>query len=215
MECFKNFLENVFLWRSLEKFLWRPWRSPEKFLWRPFFFWRALALVFLVLGLGLEHFCPWPRECLSSERLSLALASDFFLCPWPRALCPQLHLWLLLVSLLDVQHWKGQCEAPIVCAGGSSVRRIFERGGGQKIQKISEECRPEWNFSSPKPSSFFCPKLGEDQKKKSSLKFSPVFGPKLHEGQKKIFAHRFCAQTLCPSYKKGGGNAAILHTILC
>ena len=32
----------------------------------------------LVLGLGLEHSCPWPRECLSSERLSLALASDFF-----------------------------------------------------------------------------------------------------------------------------------------
>ena len=41
-----------------------------------FFFWRALALVSLVLGLGLEHSCPWPRECLSSERLSLA--SDFF-----------------------------------------------------------------------------------------------------------------------------------------
>ena len=43
-----------------------------------FFFWRALALVSLVLGLGLEHSYPWPRECLSSERLSLALASDFF-----------------------------------------------------------------------------------------------------------------------------------------
>ena len=43
-----------------------------------FFFWRALAHVSLVLGLGLEHSCPWPRECLSSERLSLALASDFF-----------------------------------------------------------------------------------------------------------------------------------------
>ena len=42
-----------------------------------FFFWRALALVSLVLGLGLEHSC-WSRECLSSERLSLALASDFF-----------------------------------------------------------------------------------------------------------------------------------------
>ena len=43
---------------------------------KTFFFWRALALVSLVLGLGLEHSCPWPRECLSSERLSLAL--DFF-----------------------------------------------------------------------------------------------------------------------------------------
>ena len=40
-----------------------------------FFFWRALALVSLVLGLGLEHSCPWPREVLS---LALALASDFF-----------------------------------------------------------------------------------------------------------------------------------------
>ena len=49
----------------------------------------------LVLGLGLERSCPWPREVLSSKRLSLALASDFFLCPWPwpRALCPRLHLW--------------------------------------------------------------------------------------------------------------------------
>ena len=45
---------------------------------KTFFFWRALALVSLVLGL--EHSCPWPRECLSSETLSLALAlvSDFF-----------------------------------------------------------------------------------------------------------------------------------------
>ena len=68
----KNFCEDLFFfffWRSLEKFMWRPFFCF-------FFFWRALALVSLVLGLGLEHFCPWPRECLSSERLSLAL--DFF-----------------------------------------------------------------------------------------------------------------------------------------
>ena len=70
MKRLKNFLENVFLWRSLEKFLRRPFFF--------FFFWRALAPVSLVLGLGLEHSYPWPRECLSSERLSLALASDFF-----------------------------------------------------------------------------------------------------------------------------------------
>ena len=37
-----------------------------------------MRFVSLVLGLGLEHSCPWPRECLSSERLSLAFASDFF-----------------------------------------------------------------------------------------------------------------------------------------
>ena len=57
-----------------------------------------------VLGLGLELSFPWPREGLSSERLSLALASDFFyalglglgffLCPWPCALCPRLHICL-------------------------------------------------------------------------------------------------------------------------
>ena len=41
-----------------------------------FFFWKTLAAVSLVLGL--EHSCPWPREGLSSKRLSLALASDFF-----------------------------------------------------------------------------------------------------------------------------------------
>ena len=65
----KNFCEDLF-------FFFFSWRSPEKFLWRPFFFWRALALVSLVLGLGLEHSCPWPREVLSSERLSLALGSS-------------------------------------------------------------------------------------------------------------------------------------------
>ena len=41
-----------------------------------FFFGEHLRFVSSVLGLGLEHSCPWPRECLSSERLSLA--SDFF-----------------------------------------------------------------------------------------------------------------------------------------
>ena len=65
-----------------------------------FFFWRALALVSLVLGLGLEHSCPWPRAFPSlASRVSvlgkavLGLGLGFFLCPWPRALCPQLHLW--------------------------------------------------------------------------------------------------------------------------
>ena len=96
----KNFCEGLFF------FL----RSPEKFcddLSLFFlFFWRALALVSLVLGLGLEHSCPWPRECLSSERLSLALASDFFLCPWPwpRALCPRLHLCELSSTVIYRKH---------------------------------------------------------------------------------------------------------------
>ena len=67
------------------------------------FFLRTLTAASLVLGL--EHSCPWPREGRSSERLSLTLASaffvslasrgsvlgkallhlglGFFLCPWP------------------------------------------------------------------------------------------------------------------------------------
>ena len=35
-----------------------------------------LCPVSLILGFGLEHFCPWSREVLPSERLFLA--SDFF-----------------------------------------------------------------------------------------------------------------------------------------
>ena len=38
------------------------------------FFGDQIGIVSLVLGL--EHFCPWPREGLSSE--GLPLASDFF-----------------------------------------------------------------------------------------------------------------------------------------
>ena len=75
MERLKNFLENVFLWRS-----------PEKILWRPFFFWRALALVSLVLGLGLEHSCPWPREVCPREG-----------CPWP---WPRIFFCVLVLGLV-------------------------------------------------------------------------------------------------------------------
>ena len=75
-DCVKNFCEDLF-------------DRPKNFCEDLFFFWRALSLESLVLGLGLEHSFPWPRECLSSERLSL---SSDFLCPWPRALCPRLHL---------------------------------------------------------------------------------------------------------------------------
>ena len=48
------------------KILGRPmnWRSPEK-IFEDLFFWRTLAAVSLVLGLGLEHSCPWPRAFLS------------------------------------------------------------------------------------------------------------------------------------------------------
>ena len=59
------------------------WRTPEilqkmcnYFARRPFFFVKHLRVLSLVLGLGLEHSCPWPREGLSSE--SQSLASDLF-----------------------------------------------------------------------------------------------------------------------------------------
>ena len=48
------------------------------FFARRSFFGKHLRVVSLVLGLGLEHSCPWPREGRSSESRSLALASDFF-----------------------------------------------------------------------------------------------------------------------------------------
>ena len=48
-------------------------RSPEKKFWRLFF--RTLASVFLVLGLGLERVCPWPWP--RNFFVSLALASSF------------------------------------------------------------------------------------------------------------------------------------------
>ena len=75
------FFELLKFWKALENFYGK--RFFVEIAWKIFvktffFFWRALALVSLVLGLGLEHSCPWSRECLSSERLSLALASDFF-----------------------------------------------------------------------------------------------------------------------------------------
>ena len=64
----KNFCEDLFF------FFFFFGDRLKNFCEDLFFFWRALALCVL----GLEHSCPWPRECLSSERLSLALASDFF-----------------------------------------------------------------------------------------------------------------------------------------
>ena len=74
MERLKNFLESVF---SFFFFGDRLKNFCEDLF---FFFGEHLRFVSLVLGVGLEHSCPWPRECLSSERLSLALAlaSDFF-----------------------------------------------------------------------------------------------------------------------------------------
>ena len=69
----KNFCEDIFFLDSSCASVLGPWPWPRAFL-------SLASRVFVLgkagLGLGLEHSCPWPQRCLSSERL--ALASDFF-----------------------------------------------------------------------------------------------------------------------------------------
>ena len=79
-------LENSWIFRKIYELLKRtPFFFRERLnipeSWRIFgaktlFFGDQIGIVSLVLDLGLEHFCPWPREGLSSE--GLPLASDFF-----------------------------------------------------------------------------------------------------------------------------------------
>ena len=102
----------------------------------------------------------------------------------------------------------------------NSVRRILKRGvGGQKLRKISEKQRTESEIVPPEISRIFCPKLGEQQKKRSSLKFGPVFRPKTDEVsslEETLKKYPLCDQTLCSTCKGGGGcHASILLTFLC
>ena len=76
MERLKNFLENVFLWRS-----------PEKFLGRPFFFFLESTCA-CVLGPW-----PWPRAVLGLERVCPRKG-----CPWPR---PRIFFVSLASSLVS------------------------------------------------------------------------------------------------------------------
>ena len=98
------FFELLKFCRSPEKNFWRPffgdrlkkifkdlfifWKTPQN-LFEDLFFWRALALAFLILGLGVEHsypslerVCPW-KGCLW---------------PWPRTFFVFLALAWSLVS---------------------------------------------------------------------------------------------------------------------
>ena len=100
------FFSCFFFGKHLKKFLRIFfWSSPKIFLKNFYFiylfilffiFWRTVALESLLLGLGLERFCPWPRKGLSSEELSLALTLDFF-CIYG---CCSRHMSLVLTSSL-------------------------------------------------------------------------------------------------------------------
>ena len=61
----------------------------RKKIFEDLFFWRTLASVSLVLGLGLERVCPWPRNFF----VSLALASSLL------SSTPPLALQLMFCSL--------------------------------------------------------------------------------------------------------------------
>ena len=72
--------EKNFFWRSLspEKIFCRPFcfEIARKKILKTFFFCRTLASVSLVLGLGLERVCPWPRNFFTSLALVSSLVSS-------------------------------------------------------------------------------------------------------------------------------------------
>ena len=107
--------QNFFFWKFLmtslnvicglglsqSKILGTPmnWRSPEKLFWKPFFENTCAC----VLGPWL-----WPRASLSLAsrgpvlgKAVLGLGLGFFLCPWPQALYPRLHLWYVLLLIIN------------------------------------------------------------------------------------------------------------------
>ena len=105
-----------------------------------FLLWRTLAPVSLVLGL--EHSCPWPREVLSSERLSLA--SDFFVSlalasslvsSTPPLLCTFHRMIRSKRSVLKRYGTQGLQE------GGSGVHCTQVRALGAPGSRIPEEFR--------------------------------------------------------------------------
>ena len=75
VKIFVNRLKKFFVDRFL-------WKSPEKKFFEDLFFgdrlkkilktfsWSTLAFVYLVLGLGLEHSCPWASRVFAFGRAS-------------------------------------------------------------------------------------------------------------------------------------------------
>ena len=89
----------------------------------------------------------------------------------------------------------------------SSLRRIFERGGPGNLRIVKTKKK----ISPLKISPFSRPKLGEDRKKRSSLKFKSGFWPKKKSSPSFFF---FVCSNFLPKLQRGG-HAALLHTNLC
>ena len=86
----------------------------------------------LVLGFGLEHSCPWPREGLSSKRLSLALASDFFVSlALASSLMSSTPPLIFAAAVSQYQSWSRGHKAR---GQGQGHKKIRGQGQGQPIR---------------------------------------------------------------------------------
>ena len=68
----------------------------------------------------------------------------------------------------------------------------FRKGGGDGGAENLRTTNTRMKISPPRISRVFRSKSGENQKKRSSLKFSPIFGPKLGAGQKQRSSPTVC-----------------------
>ena len=88
-----------------------------------------------------------------------------------------------------------------ICFGGGGGSRKFRKFEKNKVQK--ENCpksvEDQKKRSSLKFSPNFCPKLGEDQKKRSSPKFSPIFAQTWVQANNKGLRLPFVCSNLLPN----------------
>ena len=89
----------------------------------------------------------------------------------------------------------------LLTLGGSSVRRIFERGAGNL-----ENLRTTKTRIKIFPPVRFPAQNQVKTKKKSSLRFTPVFGPKLGKIQNEGLRPLFVCSNLLPKLQREGGR---------
>ena len=82
------------------------------------------------------------------------------------------------------------------------------RKGGAGNSKNLRLIKTRMKIFQPKTKSVFLPKIRWRPKKKKKGLYSNLVR---FLAEKKVFAHRFCAQTFCPSYKGGGGGGGACH----